>query len=145
MEESMENNKEKFRVCWNVISTCNSNCEYCHKFIVKERPFKENKKILRKMIEEGVTNITWSGGEALLYPDIVKLMKISKSKGVRNKLITNGIIISNMENREKEKLFNELDEIVLSIDAIDDDTNKKLGRGKKHYENVKRSFRLCKR
>ncbi len=133
-----ESDKERFRVCWNVISACNSNCEYCHRFKVKEHSFKDDKKILIKMIKDGVTNLTWSGGEALLYPGIMKLMKIAKENGVKNKLITNGIILSQLDEKEKDKIFDKLDEIVLSIDSTNDETNKELGRGEKHYDDVRK-------
>ena len=33
--------KEKLRICWNITSECNSNCEYCHRFNVEKRTFND--------------------------------------------------------------------------------------------------------
>ena len=41
------------------------------------------------MIKEGIKAITWTGGEALLYPRILELLRIAKEHGVKSKLITN--------------------------------------------------------
>ena len=77
-------------VCWNITTKCNQNCRYCHRFLkIDDLEYKKNKKILMKMIEDRIKEITWTGGEALLYPELMKLLKIAKAKGVKNKLVTN--------------------------------------------------------
>lgn len=140
-----KNEEEKYQICWNITSRCNQNCKYCHRFLgIKELSLKDNKKILKKLIKDGITDITWTGGEALLYKDVIKLMKIANEAGVRNKLITNGIIFSELKDKEKDELCKNLESIVLSIDSINNEVNQELGRGFNHYNTVKKDLEYLK-
>ena len=125
--------KSKRKVCWNITARCNQNCLYCHRFLnVRELSYEENKKILDNLIRDGVTHITWTGGEALLYPDLYKLIKFSKENGVYNRVITNGkLLVDNYD------VLNYLSDLTISLDSIRPQTNLKLGRGEKHFENIK--------
>ena len=127
---------QKKRVCWNITTKCNQNCKYCHRFLgINDLTYEENKKILNNLIEDGVNNITWTGGEALLYPNLKELLKISQENGIKNKLITNGMVLAQNENMRE--ILDYLDSLTLSLDTINDDTNEELGRGKNHFEEVK--------
>lgn len=125
--------KSKRKVCWNITARCNQNCLYCHRFLnVRELNYEENKQILDNLIRDGVTHITWTGGEALLYPDLYKLIKFSKENGVYNRVITNGkLLVDNYD------VLNYLSDLTISLDSIRPQTNLKLGRGEKHFENIK--------
>lgn len=127
---------QKKRVCWNITTKCNQNCKYCHRFLgVNDLTYEENKKILNNLIKDGVNNITWTGGEALLYPNLKELLKISQENGIKNKLITNGMVLAQNENMRE--ILDYLDSLTLSLDTINDDTNEELGRGRNHFEEVK--------
>ena len=125
---------QKKEICWNITTRCNQGCRYCHRFLnINDLTFKENEKILGNLIEDGVTDITWTGGEALIYENIEKLIKIAHQNGIRNKLITNGKILAN-SNME---IINYLDSLTLSLDSTNNEINKELGRGKEHFKDVK--------
>lgn len=62
-------------------------------------------------------------------------MKLAKENGIRNKLITNGVLLA--QSKHKEDICDNLDYLVLSIDSIDNETNAELGRGKNHYNTIK--------
>lgn len=124
--------KIKKKVCWNIVSRCNQNCKYCHRFInIRELDYKENEKILYNLIRDGITHITWTGGEALLYPELYKLIKISKENGIYNRIITNGKLLE-----RNYEILNYLDDLTISLDSINSKTNEILGRGEKHFKNI---------
>lgn len=134
----------KKRVCWNITTKCNQNCKYCHRFLnLQDLTYEENERILNNLMQDGVTDITWTGGEALLYPNIAKLMSIAKVNGVKNKLITNGKILA--QNQNSREVLNYLDSLTLSLDTIEEDTNEELGRGKEHFQEVKNVLDYVKR
>lgn len=126
----------KVEVCWVLTARCNENCKYCYRFLnVQEIEYEKAEKILKKLIADGVKEITWTGGEALLYKGFNNLLKIAKENGIKSKLITNGTIVA--DNNDIREICNYLDSLTLSIDSVSDDVNIKLGRGRQHYNNVK--------
>ena len=125
---------QKKEICWNITTRCNQGCRYCHRFLnINDLTFNENEKILNNLINDGVTDITWTGGEALIYKNIEELIKRAYKKGIRNKLITNGKILANSNMR----ILNYLDSLTLSLDSTNNKINQELGRGEEHYTNVK--------
>lgn len=125
---------QKKEICWNITTKCNQGCRYCHRFLnISDLTFEENERILKNLIKDGVTDITWTGGEALIYYNIEDLIKMAYQKGINNKLITNGKILAN-SNME---IMNYLDSLTLSLDSTNEKINKELGRGEEHFNNVK--------
>lgn len=126
--------KEK-EICWNITACCNQSCKYCHRFLgIKDLSYDENLAILNNLKQSGVNSITWTGGEALLLDRIDDLLKISYEMGIKNKIITNGKLLT---HKRIDKLYRYLDSITLSIDSINNETNDNLGRGKEHFKEVK--------
>lgn len=122
-------------ICWNITARCNQNCKYCHRFLnIMDLTYNENLNILNNLENSGITSITWTGGEALLLNGIDDLLKISYEKGIKNKIITNGKLLT---NERIDKIYKYLDSITLSIDSINDDINDSLGRGRNHFKEIK--------
>ena len=123
-------------ICWNITARCNQNCKYCHRFLnINDLTFEENINILNNLEDSGVTSITWTGGEALLLKGIDDLLKVSYEKGIKNKIITNGKLLT---PKRIDKIYKYLDSITLSIDSVSDNINDSLGRGKNHFQEVKK-------
>lgn len=133
----------KVEVCWVLTSKCNENCKYCYRFLdIKDVDYNTNEKILKKLISDGVKEITFTGGEALLYRGFTDLLKIANENGVKCKLITNGTIVAN--NNDIRKICNYLNSLTLSLDSVDDEINEKIGRGRQHFSNVKKVLEYLK-
>ena len=124
----------KKSVCWNITSKCNGECKFCYRLISnKENTLNQNKKVLKKLISMGIEKITWTGGEALLYEDLFILMQEAHKNGIKNNLITNGKLLDIKTINELEKYT---DYITFSIDALDEEVNQVLGRGKEHTRHI---------
>ena len=108
------------------IRRCNLSCTYCNEFDDRSAPV-STPEILNRidhLARLGTTIITISGGEPLLHPELDKIIRAIRGKGVIATLITNGYLLT--ADRIQRLNRAGLDHVELSIDnMLPDEVSKK--------------------
>ncbi|CAL5990969.1 Radical_SAM domain protein [Hexamita inflata] len=108
------------------IDACNMTCKYCFrreqtgKFLTQEQKLK----VITKLAE-CFEKITFVGGEPLLDKDLLPMILHAKQQGMTTMVVTNGSLL---DDQFLTSAQNYLDWIGISIDSLDENTNKKIGR-----------------
>lgn len=111
-----------------IVGHCNYNCGYCYARFEQAKTFMPAavaRDILAKLRAEGVTRITFAGGEPTLHPDLVDILRACAEFDLTTSLVTNG---SRLDRNACRRLFPLLRWLVLSCDSHTRETNDRLGR-----------------
>ncbi len=78
-------------------SKCNLNCRYCfvqfHKREKQSFPFTQLQQVVEGLAELGTRFIMLTGGEPMMYPEIVPLIRLISEKKIECLLNTNGVLV----------------------------------------------------
>lgn len=110
---------------------CNFKCQFCFNkisFAEKGRNIKQLspnyvKRVIDSAKKAGIKIVRFTGGEPLLYPEIVEMMKYAKGKSVEVRLNTNGSLI-NLETARKFKGI--VDNILIPIESWSNENEEKI-------------------
>lgn len=114
--------------------SCNMRCKFCFatfqdvkKDILPKGclPKEEATRVVEQLAELGFEKITFAGGEPTLCPWLTTLISTAKEAGMTTMIVTNGSGIDEEFLREN---CAKLDWIALSIDSLNFETNRKIGR-----------------
>ena len=114
-----------------VTDRCNLDCAYCTEYD-NSRPHPgigDLKKWVRKIRELGTMRIALVGGEPLVHPDIVELVRYCRELGFATSLTTNGFLLT-------RKLVAELEEAGLQVMQISVDRMTPSAITKKSFKTV---------
>ena len=86
-------------VVWNITRMCNLKCVHCYNDSGNQKSGSEvstehAKKILDDLAGFGVPSVLFSGGEPLMRPDLLELLKYAGQQGLRTVISTNGTLIT---------------------------------------------------
>ena len=101
-------------LCFEVIQTCPNNCLFCSSCSGIDKKMSVDYDTFKKTIDffmshGGIEEISISGGEPLLHPDIFKIIRYCKKYGIRTVLFTSGIKFrKKMTDEEKRDLEHNL-------------------------------------
>lgn len=119
-------------VNYHLIKNCNMLCKHC--FSDFSELSKNNLDLIsaKEIINEvskinSFRKLNFSGGEPTIFKDIEVLINYAKEKGLETSMVTNGFFLVNNPILFN-KMKNNLDLLVLSIDSFDKNTNIKIGR-----------------
>jgi len=125
---------------------CNSRCRYCDIWRndkyknLREQSLEEVKTNLKDLKELGVKFIDFTGGEPLLYKDIIPALKYAKRLGFYTSITTNGSLYKKFANQ----LVGLIDLLQFSLDSFDEQEHNKR-RGVKCFSKVMKSIQLAKK
>ena len=111
---------------WHFTKKCNMGCKYCFVPIGNELSRDERFTILEK-IKGTFDRINFVGGEPTIHTDLIDLMEKAKEMEFKVTLVTNGYRMIK-DPFYAEKILNIVDGIGISIDSMNDETNKRIGR-----------------
>jgi MoaA/NifB/PqqE/SkfB family radical SAM enzyme len=121
-----------------VTEGCNLQCITCsyREPTPNELSLKEITELAKRLKEYGLRHIVFSGGEPLLRRDLPQICNIFGDLGVKQTLLTNGLLL---EKRLPE-VQKYLSEIIVSIDGPDEKTHNAI-RGVKSFEQIVKGVR----
>ncbi|SMO39808.1 radical S-adenosyl methionine domain-containing protein 2 [Saccharicrinis carchari] len=114
--------------------SCNMRCNFCFATFqdIKESILpkghltrEESLGVVHELANVGFKKITFAGGEPTLCPWLPDLIKTAKNLGLTTMIVSNGSIL-NSNFLEDNK--NHLDWIAISVDSLNPETNRKIGR-----------------
>jgi len=110
------------------VSFCNLSCKHCFHTMNNEQvilAFSKIKKILGEAKKIGIKTIRFTGGEPLLHPEIINILKFTKTQGFNVCLNTNATLLN---DKNLNIIQRYIDNILVSIctDSYKDENNKSL-------------------
>jgi len=123
-----------FTVCMWVTDYCNLDCAYCYAKPFSGRRMASDRalELVRELGAMGVFDITLAGGEPMLHPDIVEMIRIAVAGGMRVGLLSNGVAMPQARIDALERVTTKQNFIIqISIDSTDAAINDPV-RGKTH-------------
>ncbi len=124
---------------------CNSRCTYCdiwkkkEHYKLKEQSLKTVENNLKNLKRLGVKIIDFTGGEPLLYPNLINALKLAKKLGFFTTITTNCLLYPKYANELKGLV----DLLFFSIASSNKNLHNKI-RGIKGFDKVIESIRLSK-
>ncbi len=117
-------------VNYHMLKACNMRCGFCFatfedtsaRYQLKAEKARE---LVNMLCEAGFQKINFAGGEPTLLPWLSDLIRQAKSYGLTTSIVTNG---SRITVEWLDDLRGCLDIIALSIDSVDSDSQRKIGR-----------------
>ena len=120
-------------VNYHMVKACNMGCRYCFATF-QDIPGsvglkrEEALELVDMLCRAGFRKINFAGGEPTLVPWLPELTWRAKSRGLTTSIVTNG---SRITSGWLDHLDGSLDIIALSIDSVDSETQRKIGRVEK--------------
>ncbi|MDR1453515.1 MAG: radical SAM protein [Candidatus Margulisbacteria bacterium] len=136
----------KFNNIWSIVllvtDKCNANCQICLRYrdASPELQFSEMQKIVDALQRFDVKRISFTGGEPLLNPNLVELIKYAHQAGLLTSLSTNGTLVS---KEFIDSVNGSLDEIIIPFDGSISEIFLKLAPygTSEHIKHLKTLFR----
>ena len=99
-------------LCFEIIEKCPNNCIFCSsnsciekKNIIKYEDFK---RVIDYFLNNGgIEELSLSGGEPFLHPDLLRMVTYAKNNGIRTVIITSGVKFREKMSTEEIQFYEE--------------------------------------
>lgn len=124
-------------LCFEIIQTCPNNCLFCSSCAGMDKNAIIDFDVFKKTINHfmnigGIEEISFSGGEPFLHPNLFEMIKYCKNLGIRTVLFTSGVKRNTkLSLEELEQLRNKIFQYYSSVKDLPEEliikyTNKKM-------------------
>ena len=126
-------------LCFEIIESCPNECKFCssNSCIDKKQiiSFDDFKRVIDYFITEGgIEELSLSGGEPFLHPDLFKMVEYAKSFGIRTVIFTSGIKKSKPLKEEIIEFYtNEMNTKLKEIEKYEPWNDRLKNNIKKYY------------
>ncbi len=115
-------------VNFHLIKPCNAKCKFCFATFreVRGRLVTDDAaRVIDRLADAGCEKLTFAGGEPTLHPDLGRLLRHAKARGLVTCVVTNGFRLDRVLDTHADAL----DWVGLSVDSSDEEVQRALGRG----------------
>ena len=129
-----------------ITTRCNFNCEWCYLPVnKKEKDMKKEDfyEVLNILDKSNITQITLSGGEPLLHPNIEEFVRMIKKKGIIVHINSNGWHLSEIMAKKLKEAG--LSQIQMNIDSLNPKKHNNIRGKEKSFVKVIDAFRNAKK
>jgi putative heme d1 biosynthesis radical SAM protein NirJ2 len=133
-------------VSWLTTNRCNLKCKHCYQDaginFEDELSTEEGKKLIDEIARAGFKMMIFSGGEALMRPDIYELVAHASSRGLRPVFGTNGTLLT-LDVAKKLKASGAM-AMGISLDSLDEKKHNEFRVMEDAFQKTVQSMRNCK-
>jgi len=129
----------------NITSLCNSNCRYCDVKsldLTKNLSDDEIKRILAEAKGMGLKEAVFSGGEPFTHSNIWELIKFTLGLKLELSVISNGLLLAEMDGKKLEQL-KRLKALIISLDSADPKIHDEIRGGEGFFNKTVRGVKIC--
>lgn len=134
--KNVKKNVDIKTVYLHITQKCNFECSYCYNKHNLNSWKELNSDLWFKIIDNlksiGVKNIIFTGGEPLLYKDLLEVVKYTKLKEFNVELLTNGSLLKD----DKLEILKYTDGVIVSLDSMIEEINEINRINSKEYNII---------
>ena len=136
-------------LCFEIIEKCLNNCKFCssnsncNKSQIIE--FEDFKRVIDYfMLNGGIKELSLSGGEPFLHPDIIRMVEYAKSLNIRTVIFTSGVVTGKeLDAKSKEDILAEMNDWLNQIEQNEPENEFLKSKVKKYYSQLMEKKTYC--
>lgn len=129
-------------LCFEIIEKCLNNCKFCSSNsncnksqIIK---FEDYKRVIDYFMNNGgIEELSLSGGEPFLHPDIIKMVEYAKSLNIRTVIFTSGVVNGcEVSDEYKKIIVSEMNNRLSQVEQSEPENDYLKSKIKNYYKQI---------